>query len=288
MPSPVQDLLNRYECKTPDDYRHALKEIIQEVTLLGLSRAGFFREGAFYGGTALRIFHGLDRFSEDLDFSLEVPKADFAIETYTSSVRDELAAYGFEVQVERKEKASDSAVQSAFIKGGTLVHLLKIASLTPPVSGVPPNEQLRIKFEVDTDPPAGASFEVKYQLSPIPYSVRLYDQPSLFAGKLHAVLCRAWKNRVKGRDFYDYLWYLTHQVCPNISHLEARMRQSGHWDRPDPLDGPKILQLLDERFAQVDFAQAAEDVRPFIRDPRSLDLWSREFFVAVTKDKLKL
>lgn len=287
MPSPVQDLLKRYDCKTTDDYRSALKEIIQEITLLGLSRSGFFREGAFYGGTALRIFHRLDRFSEDLDFSLEAPKADFSIETYASSVRDELAAYGFEVQVERKEKTEDSAVQSAFIKGGTLVHLLKIASLTPPVSGVPPNEQLRIKFEVDTDPPPGASYEVKYQLSPIPYSVRLYDLPSLFAGKLHAVLCRSWKNRVKGRDFYDYLWYLSHKVPPNLPHLEARMRQSGHWQHGEALDRPQLQELLEHRFGQVDFAQAADDVRPFIRDPRSLDLWNKDFFSSVTQDWLK-
>jgi len=287
MASPVQDLLKRYDCKTADDYRSALKEIIQEITLLGLSRAGFFHEGAFYGGTALRIFHGLDRFSEDLDFSLEAPKADFDIEAYTSSVRDELAAYGFEVQVERKEKTEDSAVQSAFIKGGTLVHLLKIASLTPPVSGVPPNEQLKIKFEVDTDPPSGASYDVKYQLNPIPYSVRLYDLASLFAGKLHAVLCRSWKNRVKGRDFYDYLWYLSHRVGPNFGHLEARMRQSGYWKNPEALDSPQLLELLEQRFGQVDFTQAAEDVRPFIRDPRSLDLWNREFFSSVTKDWLK-
>lgn len=286
MASPVQDLLKRHDCKTAADYRSALKEIIQEITLLGLSRAGFFREGAFYGGTALRIFHGLDRFSEDLDFSLEAPRADFDIEAYTSSVRDELAAYGFEVQVERKEKTEDSAVQSAFIKGGTLVHLLKIASLTPPVSGVPPNEQLKIKFEVDTDPPFGASYDVKYQLSPIPYSVRLYDLPSLFAGKLHAVLCRSWKNRVKGRDFYDYLWYLSHRVSPNFGHLEARMRQSGHLKTPEALDSPQLLELLEQRFSQVDFTQAAEDVRPFIRDPRSLDLWNRDFFSSVTKDWL--
>jgi len=124
---------------------------------------------------------------------------------------------------------------------------------------------MKIKFEVDTHPPAGASYDVKYQLSPIPYSVRLYDLPSLFAGKLHAVLCRSWKNRGKGRDFYDYLWYL--------SHLEARMRQSGHWKAAEALDRPRLRELLDLRFSQVDFVQAAQDVRAFILDPRSLELW---------------
>lgn len=286
MPSPVQDLLNRYQAKSPGEFRQALKEIIQEITLLGLSRAGFFRKGAFYGGTALRIIHGLDRFSEDLDFSLDAPDPDFKLESYTVPVRDELAAYGFEVTVETKEKTEDSAVQSAFVKGGTLIHLIKIAALTPPVSGVPPNEQLRIKFEVDTDPPPGAAYEVKYQLSPIPYSLRLYDLPSLFAGKLHALLCRSWKNRVKGRDFYDYLWYLSNGIIPNLPHLEARMRQSGHWLSPEALDIRELRKLLEDRFTQVDFSQAREDVRPFVRDSRSLDLWGEEFFSSVTRDKL--
>jgi len=278
-------MLAGYQCKTADDYRNALKEIIQEITLLGLSRAGFFQSGAFYGGTALRIFHDLDRFSEDLDFSLSAPDAGFSIQSYTRTVRDELAAYGFDVQVERKEKTAESAVQSAFIKVGTLVHLLKIASLTPPVSGVSPTEQLKIKFEIDIDPPLGASYEVKYQLNPIPYSVRLYDLPSLFAGKLHAVLCRQWKNRVKGRDFFDLLWYLSKSVTPNLVHLENRMRQSGHWDDPAPLDSNKVLHLLLDKFSDVDFAQAVSDVRPFVRDQRSLELWNAGFFEAVTRDR---
>ncbi|MEI8094178.1 MAG: nucleotidyl transferase AbiEii/AbiGii toxin family protein [Spirochaetales bacterium] len=285
MPNPVQDMLAGYQCKTADDYRNALKEIIQEITLLGLSRSGFFGHGAFYGGTALRIFHGLDRFSEDLDFTLSSPDPEFSIQNYTRAVRDELAAYGFEVQVEKKEKSPDTAIHSAFIKGGTLIHLLKVASLTPPVSGVPPTEQLKIKFEVDTDPPAGATYQVKYQLNPIPYSVRLYDLPSLFAGKLHAVLCRQWKSRVKGRDFYDLLWYLSKSVAPNLVHLENRMRQSGHWDSSESLDRHRLLQLLLERYAQVDFAQAANDARPFVRDQRSLELWSSDFFEAVTLDR---
>ena len=276
MSSPIQEMLERYKCKTAVDYRHALKEIIQEITLLGLYRAGFFRTAAFYGGTALRIFHGLDRFSEDLDFSLVDADGSFDLEAFVPSVRDELGAYGFEL-----------AVQSAFIKGGTLIHLLKIASLTPPVSGVPANEQVRIKFEVDTDPPQGATFEVKYQLLPVAYSVRLYDLPSLFAGKLHALLCRNWKTRVKGRDFYDYLWYLSRAVEINLVHLDARMRQSGHWQATNQMDGKDLTRLLIERFETVDFGQVVADVRPFVRDPRSLEIWSKDFFISITNDKLR-
>lgn len=283
MDSPVKAMLAKYQCKSTDDYRNALKEIVQEIALLGMYRAGFFSQAAFYGGTALRIFHGLDRFSEDLDFSLTEAQRDFDLESYLPAVRSELAAYGFEMEVEKKLKSQDSAVQSAFIKGGTKVHLLKIAALQPPVSGVHGDEQIKIKFEIDTDPPPGATFEVKYQLNPIPYSVRLYDLPSLFAGKLHALLCRNWKHRVKGRDYYDYLWYLSTGVRVNLEHLEARMRQSGHWENNNPLTTDTLRNLLYERFATADMAQVTNDVRPFIRDPRALDIWSANFFTAITK-----
>ena len=285
--SPVQMMLEDYECKTLDDQRVALKEIVQEITLLALDRAGFFNRAAFYGGTALRIFHNLDRYSEDLDFSLMEPDKDFDLTEYLGIVKDELKAYGFEMEVSMKKKAAESTVQSAFIKGGTLVHLIKIASLSPPVSGVPSNELLTVKFEVDTDPPSGAGYEFKYRLAPVPYSVRLYDPPSLFAGKLHALLCRNWKQRVKGRDFYDYVWYLTRGIPANLPHLEARMRQTGHWQSNQPFTYADLLQALQSRFAQLDFAQVKADVIPFIKDPNAIRLWSLDFFSAITKDRLR-
>ena len=288
MKSPVEDMLERYPSKTPMDRVHALKEIVQEIALCALARAGFFREAAFYGGTALRIFHGLDRFSEDLDFSLIHPNLDFRLSDYLPSVKDELMAYGFEMEVEKKEKQAEQAVQSAFIKGGTIVHLMRIAAMMPPISGIPATAQLKIKLEIDTDPPAGAESEMKYLLLPISSSVRVYDLPSLFAGKLHALLCRKWKNRVKGRDYYDYLWYLAHGVGPNLPHLEQRMRQSGHWAGKESLNAESLMTLLLKRFSEVDFRQAAQEVRPFIGSPSSLDLWSETFFSGVTRDRLRM
>lgn len=278
MRSPVQDMLEKYQCRHADDYRNALKEIVQEIALLGLSRGGFFNHAAFYGGTVLRIFHGLDRFSEDLDFSLLQSNTSFELEEFLPYVRDELGSYGFNMNVQKKVKAMDTAVQSAFIKGGTLVQLVSIASISPPVSGVLPDEVLKIKFEVDTDPPTGAEWEVKSQLNPVSYSVRLYDKPSLFSGKLHALLCRNWKQRVKGRDFYDYLWYLSHQIPVNIWHLEQRLRQSGHWNGSENLSRISLVKMLEDRFATVDFLQAKKDIAPYIADSRVLDVWSQEFF----------
>jgi len=283
--SPVKKMLDEYKCRTNEQRSATLREIVQELTLVGLSRTDFFSRAAFYGGTALRIFHGLERYSEDLDFSLEKPDASFSLNDYLPAVRDELASWGFDMTVEQKKKANDRAIQSAFIKGGTLVHLVKIASLEPPVSGIPPNSLLRVKLEIDTDPPGGAVFETKYRLSPIPFAVRLYDTPSLFAGKVHALLCRKWKERVKGRDFFDYLWYLSNNIPLNLAHLEARMRQSGHWGAM-PLRESNLREMLEKRFSTVNFALAQEDALPFVRDSRAVDLWSAGFFITVTRDRL--
>ena len=283
--SPVKKMLDEYKCRTNEQRSATLREIVQELTLVGLSRTDFFSHAAFYGGTALRIFHGLERYSEDLDFSLEKPDASFSLNDYLPAVRDELASWGFDMTVEQKKKANDRAIQSAFIKGGTLVHLVKIASLEPPVSGIPPNSLLRVKLEIDTDPPGGAVFETKYRLSPIPFAVRLYDTPSLFAGKVHALLCRKWKERVKGRDFFDYLWYLSNNIPLNLAHLEARMRQSGHWGAM-PLRESNLREMLEKRFSTVNFALAQEDALPFVRDSRAVDLWSAGFFITVTRDRL--
>ncbi len=287
MHSAIQGMIDSYDCRTIDDYRNALKEITQEIALLGLYRGGFFNIAAFYGGTSLRIFYGLDRFSEDLDFSLLDPDPRFDLSAYTRVVQDELGAYGLDMTVTEKIKHNDSAIKSAFIKGGTQIHLLKISSISPPVTGVHPEEQIQIKLEVDTDPPPGAQYEIKYQLLPVPYHVRMFTLPSLFAGKVHALLCRGWQSRVKGRDFYDYIWYLSKGVPLDIQHLAFRMRQTGHLKSNEELTGDDLRTRLLERFNSIDFNQAREDVLPFIGNQDSINLWSGEFFISVTMDKLK-
>lgn len=287
MTTPVQQMLEKYDCKTSDDYKNALKEIIQEVALCGLSRGGFFKKAAFYGGTALRIFYGLDRFSEDMDFSLLEVDENFEIEAYFPALHEEFLANGFELSIEKKEKSIESDVQSAFIKGGTLISLLNIVPSNEKILGISKTEVVKIKFEIDTNPPACATFENKYGLLPIPYGVRLYDEASLFAGKIHAVLCRAWKNRIKGRDFYDYLWYLSRGTNVNLLHLQKRLEQSGKWDTFDNLTLKNLKDMLCERFASIDFEKAKQDVLPFIKDSSKLDLWSVDFFSAITESHLK-
>ncbi len=288
MHSAIQSMLKKYPAKTRDEYVNALKEIIQEIALLGLHRSGFFDLAAFYGGSALRIFHGLDRFSEDLDFSLISPDPAFTLSRHLPTLKDELGAYGLVMRVEEKNKKVQSAIRSAFIKGGTQQHLLMIGPGRPPVEGLSPGDQIKIKIEVDINPPPGGQTEVRFQLLPLPFSVRVYQLPTLFAGKVHALLCRAWQNRQKGRDYYDYLWYLAHAIPLDLPHLQARMIQSGHLKEDETLTEAGLRDRLEARFSQVGIAQIRDDVRPFVADPRSLELWSGDFFVSVTRDRLRV
>jgi len=287
MHSAVADMLDKYNCKTIDDYRNALKEIIQEIALLGLFRGNFFDSAAFYGGTALRIFYGLDRFSEDIDFSLINKSEGFNIKPICEFIKNELDAYGFDAEVTQKKKTADSNIESVFIKGGTLIHLLKVGAIKPPINGITDNELLKIKIEVDTTPPDGAAYEVKYLLNPIPFHVRLFSPSSLFAGKIHALLFRNWRSgRIKGRDLYDYVWYFSKSIPVNIHHLEGRMKQTNHLKDGASLNIEKLKNLLLKRFSSINYEQAKQDVLPFIKNPDVLRVWSADFFSSITKDKL--
>jgi hypothetical protein len=273
----LKDMLDVYQPQTPADYQNASREIVQEIALLGLWRGGFFEHAAFYGGTALRIFHGLRRFSEDLDFTLVESGDETRLERYLPGVATELESWGFSFEAETKSGGGESGIESAFLKGSTQLNLLHIGAPADLARRLPQTQKLQIKLEMDIEPPPNATTEVRIQLLPTPYQVRLYDLPSLFAGKLHAALCRGWKSRVKGRDFYDFVWYVGRNIQPNLEHLEARMRQSGHWDG-GAITSQVLVDLLRERFAAIDFKQAADEVRVFLPDPRELQLWSREFF----------
>ncbi len=274
----VARMISKYECRSTEDYTHALREIMQEIALLGLWRSKFFEKAAFYGGTALRILYGLDRFSEDLDFSLLSPMIGFDLDKYSTALEKELRAFGFDVRMEKRNKAIAGPVQSAFLKANTLNELLVITTDESIVREVPRGQILKIKLEVDTNPPGGFDTESKFLLQPIPFAVRTYTLPDLFAGKMHAVLCRQWKNRVKGRDWYDLVWYVANKPELHLSHLEQRMRQSGHWSDNHTLDEGLFRRLLSEKIDTLDLDQARNEVEPFVKHPEALAIWSREFF----------
>lgn len=260
-----------------------LRESLQSLALFGLWRSNFFEHAAFYGGTALRILYGLDRFSEDLDFSLLRPNADLTFEKYRDSIIRELEAFGFKVNFEVKQKSKKSAIESAFIKTNTLQQLILIEAPSNIISTINKQSTLKIKLEVDTNPPSGFDTEMKYVFSPIQFAVKSFSTPSLFAGKMHAILCRKWKTRVKGRDWYDFAWYVGKYPELNLRHLEERMRQSGDYNEQTELTKEKFFEILNATIENLDIEKAKGEVEPFVENKMSLDLWSKEFFKAAAE-----
>jgi len=273
----IARMLDRYACQSVGDHVRALREIMQEIALLGLWRSRFFEKAAFYGGTALRILYGMDRFSEDLDFSLLRLEPGFELARYGAAIERELRSFGFEARLTGREKKETGPVQSTFLKANTLQSLLTIRD----GSGhwpIPRDQLLKIKIEVDTDPPQGFSTENRFVLQPIPFSVRTFTLPDLFAGKMHAVLCRRWKGRVKGRDWYDLVWYAANHPQLHLDHLAQRMTQSGDWETDEPLTPEKFMGLAREAVDRLDVDQARREVEPFVKTPESLAVWSKAFF----------
>ena len=265
---------------TVNEMVNALREILQSLALLGLWRAKFFEHAAFYGGTSLRILYGLDRFSEDIDFSLLKSSTDFSFSSYAAALQNELESFGFEVTVEVREENEGTAIQSAFLKGNTYNQLMLIKAPDEILSGINRQTLMKVKLEVDTNPPPGFNTEMKYVFSPVQFAVRTYTLPSLFAGKVHALLFRKWKSRVKGRDWYDFAWYASHYPLLNLTHLEERMRQSGHYNDLAPLSRTRLMEFIDNAIDELPIDQARSEVIPFVADVRALDIWSKEFFMA--------
>ncbi len=281
MTATIESLLTNYPLKTKKEYENAIHEIMQEIALLGLWRAKFFEHAAFYGGTSLRILYGLNRFSEDLDFSLLTPNPTFDLHPFLKTIEEELAISGLKVTVEHKIKHPEESTRSAFLKTNTLETFIRIGLDEPLKKHTQSNELIKIKLEVDIDPPLGFQTEIKYLLKPIPFSVRTYVPEDLFAGKMHALLCRPYKVRVKGRDWYDFIWYVAKGFRLNLSHLENRMRQSGHYKEKKPLSDQTFYNMLEKKIFGLNVASAKEDLYRFISTPTELDVWSREFFLSL-------
>jgi len=274
----VARMLARYETRTVDHRVQALREILQEIALLGLWRSKFFDKAAFYGGTSLRLLYGLDRFSEDLDFSLLKPTPGFDLRQYANALEREIASFGFQVRLEKKQKTAESKVQSAFLKADTVRQLIEIETAEPFLRKIPHGQIIKIRLEIDTDPPPGFATENKFLLHPIPFGVRTYVLPDLFAGKMHAVLCRRWKNRVKGRDWYDLVWYAANYPKLHAMHLAERMIQSGDLDPADSLTPDRFFSLANAAVDQLDVAMARKEVEPFVKNAQALHAWSPVFF----------
>ncbi|MDR0969933.1 MAG: nucleotidyl transferase AbiEii/AbiGii toxin family protein [Lentimicrobiaceae bacterium] len=263
-----QNMLVRYPIATKDDLNNATHEVMQQIALAGLYRGGFFEKVAFYGGTCLRIFYGLQRFSEDMDFSLLQADEKFALENYFDAIVAEFRALGREVLITRKEKKTQTHVESAFLKDNTEVFQLAFST----------EKQIKIKIEVDTQPPLGFASEQKLLLMPFSFWVRCYSLSDLYAGKMHALLFRNWKSRVKGRDWYDFEWYVRNNTPLNFSHLQQITKQiNGLPENEFSFDIFK--EMLKERISQTSIEAVKNDVCPFLKNPQEMDIWSTDYFL---------
>ena len=261
-------MLSRYNVKTKEDRLNAMHEVMQQVCLAGLNRAGFFEKAAFYGGTCLRIFHQLPRFSEDMDFSLLSADHSFNLENYFEPIQNEFSAVGRNIGIEKKQKKADSHIESAFLKDNT--DIVNIRFQTEPT--------VKIKIEVDKNPPLNFKTEYKLLLLPFSFMTRCFTLPGLFAGKMHALLFRNWRDRVKGRDWYDFEWYIRNNIPLDFVHFKERAVQSEGSQFSD-LTGEQFKLLLSDKFKTTKIENVKNDVRRFVLNPKELDIWSEDYFL---------
>ncbi len=261
-------MLSRYEIKTTDNKHNALHEVMQQITLAALYRAGFFAKATFYGGTCLRIFHNLPRFSEDMDFSLLKKNDKFSLENYFDAIIKEFKAHGREVVISKKTKISNTYIESAFLKDNFEIYNIKFQT----------QRSIKIKIEIDTNPPLGFNTEHNLLMLPFSFMTHCFTIPSLFAGKMHAFLFRNWKNRVKGRDWYDLEWYVRNQHPLNFIHLKERCVQNGYIVKAN-FTHQVFTKLLKERIIKTNIEMVKADVKPFIQNTDDLSIWSTDYFL---------
>ena len=273
----IKEWIAEYNPQNTDEVLSALREIMQEVALAGLSRTNFFEKAAFYGGTALRIFYGLDRFSKDLDFSLLEVDPDFSLEPFFDAILTEFESIGMKVSIRERDKKQKKNIDSAFLKSETEWKELVLEDIVKQAGIKSTNRSMKIKIEVDRKPPMGFTTEMKLLTHPFSFYVRCFDRPSLFAGKMHALLFRKWINRVKGRDWYDLEWYIKKGIPLDLNHFANRAKDTGDW-KEDELKEKDVIHMLKEKFSTVSFENVKKDVSPFIKDDKVLEIWSEQYF----------
>ena len=269
----IEELIKQYNPKTTEETKSALREIIQSIILIGLSRGGFFENGSFYGGTALRIFYGLKRYSEDLDFTLNKKDDSFSLEPYIKSIREVSESYGLNFEFSIKEKVNPTPIESAFAKINTYETFISLRIDSSITNLLHKNEVLKVKFEVDTNPPLGFDVQTVWLDSPEYAPIAVLDLPSLFSGKIHAVLCRKYKNNVKGRDYYDLLFYIRKHVSPNLVYLRNRLLESNVINRDNEFNIEILKKMLKDRIKDINFDMVKEDASKFIFKGESIDMY---------------
>jgi hypothetical protein len=272
----IKEWLETYKPSSQEEAKDALREIMQEIALAGLYRTGFFEKAAFYGGTALRIFYGLDRFSEDLDFSLLAVEPEFSLNKYQDAIVQEFKALGMDVSIREKQKTNQTNIDSAFLKSETIWKELVLEGIIPQ-NGMEQVANVKIKIEVDREPPLGFETEDKLLLKPFSFYVKCLTLPNLFAGKMHALLFRKWGENVKGRDWYDMEWYIRKGVPLDLNHFLIRAKDSGDWKK-DTITEAEFRELITKKIDTVKMNYVINDIKRFIQNADTLDIWSPNYF----------
>jgi len=269
----IQKRLLTYKVANPIEENNALKEIVQEIILFALWQVNFFEVAAFQGGTSLRVLHGLSRFSEDIDFILLKPDPTFSWQPYLNNLNEICKDFGIEPEVLNKE-SMDRNVKAAIIKDTSIVNQLNLRFMNSN-SG----RKLKIKLEIDCFPPAGSDFEYSYLDFPVDFEVAHQDLSSNFALKIHALLCRGY---IKGRDWYDFNWYITQGITPKLLLLQNALIQYGPWkDQDINIDREWLIDSLTKKITAINWKIAADDVKRFLKpvEQKSLKLWSKRFYI---------
>ena len=277
--STINEMINLYNPKSLNENKAVLREILQSIVLIGLSRADFFNKASFYGGTALRIFYGLNRYSEDLDFTLNEKDDSFSLEPYIESIKNVASSYGIELDINIKKKEIKTPVESAFAKLNTYQTFINLKINDELAQLLHKDENIKVKFEIDVNPAIGFNVESKWIDMPEFANVIVLDEPSLFAGKLHAIICRNYKNTVKGRDYYDFLFYIRKRIRPNLNYLRNKLIESGKVKENDKFDVDTLKVMLKDRFETVDFNQVKTDAERFVFNNEDLSYYSKELFI---------
>ena len=283
MKSSLDEMINQYNPKTINETKAALREILQSIVLVGLSRGGFFNKAAFYGGTALRIFYGLNRYSEDLDFTLKEKNDDFSLESYLKYVNEVALSYGLELEISTKVKTINTPIESAFAKLNTYQTFINLKLDNKMSRQLHKDEIIKVKFEVDCNPALGFDVESRWLDIPEFATVSVLDEPSLFAGKIHAILCRSYKSNVKGRDYYDFLFYISKKVKPNMTYLKNKLVDTGKIKEEDEFNSNILKEMLVDKFNSIDFNQVKIDASKFLFKNEDLSYYCRDLFIDMLK-----
>lgn len=269
----IKKKLDAYKVTNPLEEENVLKEIVQEIMLFALWKADFFEVAAFQGGTSLRVLHGLNRFSEDIDFILLEPDSKFSWQPYLEQLTETCKEFGIEPEALDKNQM-DRNVRAALIKDNSIANQLNLSFMN-----THPEKKLTIKLEIDSNPPEGSSFERSYLDFPVDFEVCHQDVSSNFSLKTHALLCRPY---LKGRDWYDFNWYVAQGVTPNLVLLKNALEQYGPWQGEFlNIDRDWLVNALSEKISSINWKDAADDVERFLNpiEQKTLSLWSEKFYM---------